>query len=62
MILQHEHGEDISCVYLLNQIFEFLSDLFAKQISTRILRFSACALAIFTEYTAWAAFGGISWK
>ena len=30
--------------------------------STRILRFSAYALAIFTEYTAWAAFGGVSLK
>ena len=25
---------------------------------TRILQFSAYILAIFTEYTAWAAFGG----
>ena len=29
---------------------------------TRISRFSAYTLAIFTEYTAWAAFGGLSWK
>ena len=29
---------------------------------TRILWFSAYALTIFTEYTAWAAFGGVSWK
>ena len=31
-----------------------------KQIKTRISRFSAYALAIFTEYTAWVAFGGMS--
>ena len=29
---------------------------------TRILQFSAYALTIFIEYTAWAAFGGVSWK
>ena len=28
------------------------------QVYTRILQFSACALAIFTEYTAWTAVVG----
>ena len=36
------------CIF---KIFHFIN-------RTRILRFSAYALAIFTEYTAWAAFGG----
>ena len=31
----------------------------AKTIETRILQFSACTL-IFTEYTVWANFGGMS--
>ena len=30
---QPEHAEDIGSVYLLNQIFESVSDLFAKEIS-----------------------------
>ena len=35
MIFQNEHTEDIS-VYLLNQIFESVSDLLAKMISKRV--------------------------
>ena len=31
-----EYAEDISTDYLLNQIFESVSDLFAKEISKRI--------------------------
>ena len=31
-----EHVEDISSVYLLNLIFETVSELFAKEISARI--------------------------
>ena len=37
-------------------------DMKAKAKITRISQFSANTLAIFTEYTAWAAFGGVSWK
>ena len=36
MILQSQHAEDISSVYLSNQIFESVSDLFTKEISKRI--------------------------
>ena len=36
MIFRPEHAEDISYVYVVNQIFEVVSDLFAKQISKRI--------------------------
>ena len=36
MVFQPEHAEDISCVYLLNQIFESVSDLLAKEISKEI--------------------------
>ena len=35
MIFQPEHAADISSVYLLNQIFESVSDLFVKEISNR---------------------------
>ena len=35
MIFRPEHAEDISSVYLLNQIFESISDLFAKEISRK---------------------------
>ena len=31
-----EHAEDISSVYLLNQIFEFVSDLYVEEKSKRI--------------------------
>ena len=36
--------------------------IFAEPEKTRIWQFSAYMLVIFTEYTAWAAFGGVSWK
>ena len=36
MIFQPEHAEDISSVYLLNQTFESVSELFAKEMSKRI--------------------------
>ena len=36
MIFRPEHDEDISYVYVVNQIFEVVSDLFAKQIWKRI--------------------------
>ena len=32
MILKPKHAEDISYFYVLNQIFESVSDLFAKQL------------------------------
>ena len=32
MIFQPEHAGDITSVYLLNEIFESISDLFAKEI------------------------------
>ena len=35
MIFQPEHAGDISSVYLLNQIFESVSDLFVKEISKK---------------------------
>ena len=31
MIIWPEHAEDISCVYVVNQIYESVSDLFEKQ-------------------------------
>ena len=30
MILQPEHAEDVGYIYLINQIFESISDLFMK--------------------------------
>ena len=38
MIFWPEHAEDISCGYrpMLNQIFEFVSDLFVKKILKRL--------------------------
>ena len=33
IISRPEHAEDISSIYLLNQIFKSVSDLFAKEIS-----------------------------
>ena len=33
MIFQPKHAEDISYVYVFNQIFESVSNIFAKQIS-----------------------------
>ena len=36
MIFQPEHAEDTGSVYLLNQIFESVSDLFTKEISKTI--------------------------
>ena len=36
MISQSEYAEDISYVYVVNQMFESVSDLFLKQISKRI--------------------------
>ena len=36
MIFQPEHAEDISYVYVVNQMFESVSDLFAKHVSERI--------------------------
>ena len=37
MIFQPEHAEDISSVYLLNQTFESVSDLFVKKISKKVM-------------------------
>ena len=42
IIFRSEHAEDISSVYLLNQIFESISDLFAKEISKRIQPLLIC--------------------
>ena len=36
LIFRPEHDEDISSIYLLNQIFESVSDLFAKEILKKI--------------------------
>ena len=35
MFFGSEHAEDISYVYLLNQIFESVSNLFVKEISKK---------------------------
>ena len=40
-------------------LFVFITEQIIAKKKTRILWFSACALAIFAEYTAWTAFGGI---
>ena len=53
MIFRHEHAKDISYVYMVNEIFESVSNLFAKQISKKdrrntygivFVRISSCSV------------------